>query len=128
MNSFSPACMSALPPKADIGTQSRNVCFVPKADKVHRSKMGLFDYLVSDAEQSRREAEAECLGGFEVDHQLEFSWLQNWQIGGLLAFKNPADIYADLSVRVGGACVIAHQATGYDNVASCVHRWDRMAR
>jgi len=24
--------MSALPPKADIGTQSLNVCFVPKAD------------------------------------------------------------------------------------------------
>ena len=24
--------MSALPPKADIGTQPRNVCFVPKAD------------------------------------------------------------------------------------------------
>jgi hypothetical protein len=24
--------MSALPPKADIGTQSRNVRFVPKAD------------------------------------------------------------------------------------------------
>ena len=27
-----PCGMSALPPKADIGTQSRNVCFVPKAD------------------------------------------------------------------------------------------------
>ena len=26
--------MSALPPKADIGTQSRNVRFVPKADIV----------------------------------------------------------------------------------------------
>ena len=24
--------MSALPPKADIGTQPRDVCFVPKAD------------------------------------------------------------------------------------------------
>jgi hypothetical protein len=24
--------MSALPPKADIGTHSRDVCFVPKAD------------------------------------------------------------------------------------------------
>ena len=24
--------MSALPPKADVGTQSRNVCFVPKGD------------------------------------------------------------------------------------------------
>jgi hypothetical protein len=26
------ALMSALPPKADIGTQLRDVCFVPKAD------------------------------------------------------------------------------------------------
>jgi septal ring factor EnvC (AmiA/AmiB activator) len=25
--------MSALPPKADLGTQPRDVCFVPKADK-----------------------------------------------------------------------------------------------
>ena len=31
--------MSALPPKADIGTQSWNVRFVPKADKVHCSKI-----------------------------------------------------------------------------------------
>ena len=30
--------MSALPPKADIGTQSRNVRFVPFPDHVHRSK------------------------------------------------------------------------------------------
>ena len=37
------APMSALPPKADIGTQSRNVCFVPKADIMHRSKNPLFD-------------------------------------------------------------------------------------
>jgi hypothetical protein len=39
--------MSALPPKADIGTQSRDVRFVPKAD------IGaLFDYLVRDGEQA----------------------------------------------------------------------------
>src|SRR6516225_6038687 len=31
--------MSALPPKADIGTHSQNVRFVPIADKVHRNKM-----------------------------------------------------------------------------------------
>jgi hypothetical protein len=30
--------MSALPPKADIETQSRDVRFVPKADILHRSK------------------------------------------------------------------------------------------
>jgi len=32
--------MSALPPKADIGTQLRNVRFVPKADILHCSKNG----------------------------------------------------------------------------------------
>src|SRR5215472_5351336 len=29
--------MSALPPKADIGTRSRNVCFVPEADITQRA-------------------------------------------------------------------------------------------
>jgi len=29
--------MSALPPKADIGTQPRDVRFVPLADELHRS-------------------------------------------------------------------------------------------
>src|SRR5262249_4207482 len=41
--------MSALPPKADIGTQSRDVRFVPKADQVRCSKKirflaAAFDY------------------------------------------------------------------------------------
>jgi hypothetical protein len=31
--------MSALPPKADIAEHSRHVRFVPKADKLHRSKI-----------------------------------------------------------------------------------------
>ena len=35
--------MSALPPKADIGTQPRDVRFVPKADIMRCSKT-LFDY------------------------------------------------------------------------------------
>jgi len=39
--------MSALPPKADIAEGDWHVRFVPKADKVHRSKITLLDYLVS---------------------------------------------------------------------------------
>ena len=35
--------MSAIPPKADIGTQSRNVRFVPKADSCTATKLGRFD-------------------------------------------------------------------------------------
>ena len=34
--------MSALPPKADIGTQSRNVRFVPKADIAARAESRRF--------------------------------------------------------------------------------------
>jgi hypothetical protein len=42
--------MSALPPKADIAERDPNVRYVPKADKVRRSKTGLLDYFVSDRE------------------------------------------------------------------------------
>ena len=38
--------MSALPPKADIREGKHHVRFVPKADKVRRSKIALFDHLV----------------------------------------------------------------------------------
>jgi len=34
--------MSALPPKADIGTHSRNVRFVPKADIVRCGEIGRY--------------------------------------------------------------------------------------
>ena len=37
--------MTALPPKADIGTQSRNVCFVPKADILHIGKALYFTFI-----------------------------------------------------------------------------------
>jgi hypothetical protein len=45
--------MSALPPKADIGTQPRNVRFVLKADILRRKKMSLFDHLVGAGEKRR---------------------------------------------------------------------------
>src|SRR5262249_6500915 len=64
--------MSALPPKADIRTQSRNVCFVPEAEKVHRNKIILLDNLVSGDAQRLRYRDAERLGRFEVDNQQIF--------------------------------------------------------
>ena len=38
--------------------------------------------------------EAEHLGGLEVDHQLEFGRLLDWQIGRLLAIQNAVDVDA----------------------------------
>src|SRR5215471_779497 len=86
------------------------------------------DHLVGADEQRGRNGKTQRPRSLEVDDKLEFSWLLNWQVGGLLAFENPADINADLTERVDAACVITHQAAGHDKVACCVHRWDRMAR
>src|SRR5262249_50064377 len=92
--------MSALPPKADIALR-RSECplcansgqsAVQQKRLIRCSKRDLFNDLVSDAEQSRREAEAECLGGFEVDHQFGFGWLLDRQIGWLGALENAVDV------------------------------------
>jgi hypothetical protein len=42
--------MSALPPKADIGTQSRNVRFVPQPDSCSAANTSSFDHLVGARE------------------------------------------------------------------------------
>ena len=46
--------MSALPPRADIGTQQRDVRFVPKADICGAAKSCLFDHLVGGDQKRLR--------------------------------------------------------------------------
>jgi hypothetical protein len=43
---------------------------------------GLFDHIVGAELKRRRHVDADCLGGFEIDDQLEFCGLLNWEIGG----------------------------------------------
>ena len=64
--------MSALPPTADIGTQPRNVRFVPKAD------IASLDQLVSAREQRWWHYEAERLGGPYIDRQIETCRRLEW--------------------------------------------------
>ena len=66
MSAF-PSKMSALPPKADICGVLLDVCFVPKAD-IGRPSL---DHPRRAGEHLRMKIEAKCLGGFEVDHELE---------------------------------------------------------
>ena len=56
--------MSALPPKAEFGTQPRNVCFVPKADIGGAAKERLFNHLIGAGKERGRDFEAERFGRF----------------------------------------------------------------
>jgi hypothetical protein len=57
--------MSALPPKADMCSATRDVCYGPIAD------IALFDDLVCAGEQRRRHREPERSGRLGIDDQLE---------------------------------------------------------
>jgi hypothetical protein len=59
--------MSALPPKADIVHGGGHVRFVPIADSRTATNSRLFDHLVGGVQQASWHAEAQRLGGFEVD-------------------------------------------------------------
>jgi len=51
-----------------------------------------FNHLVGDGEHSRRNSEAERLGGGEIDDNLEVCWLQNREVGGLFTLKYSAHV------------------------------------
>jgi hypothetical protein len=80
--------MSALPPKADIARNGGNVRFVPKADSCTAAKRRLFNHLVSDRDQRLTDCQPECLGGPEVDDQVKFDRLHDWQFSRFLTFQD----------------------------------------
>ena len=57
-------------------------------------------HLVGGGQQSFRDREAECLGGLEVDHELELAGLHDQEVGGLFALKNAGGIIADSADQV----------------------------
>ena len=83
-------------------------CCEKVANAVSRSLL----VLAFRGQQRFRDGEAERLGGFEVDHHLDFCSLLNRQIGWFLALENAPGIEANLVVRIVEVAAIAHQAPG----------------
>src|SRR5262249_54003346 len=82
----------------------------PDLHRLDRTSLRLahsLNHLVREGQQLVWNLEAERFGRFEVDHQLEFGWLQDWQFSRLGTFENAAGIDARLSISAGKACPIA---------------------
>jgi hypothetical protein len=67
------------------------------------------DHLVGEREQIVGDSEAERLGGFQVDDEMELGRLLHGQIRRLRTLENPAAVDADLAECVGPVRSVAHQ-------------------
>src|SRR5262245_66420228 len=80
------------------------------------------------ARAATSEGKTECIGGLEINDQLNLHRLLNRQVGGFLTLENAAGVDADLTVRVRKAVSIADQAACYGVLAKWVHRGHRVMR
>jgi hypothetical protein len=60
----------------------------------------LFDYLISGCKQHRRHIKAQDPGSLEVDCEIEFRGLHDWEVGWLFTLQNPGDVYAALAIGI----------------------------
>ena len=90
-------CKSSCPLWANSGLMQRS------------KKRSLFDHLIGAGEQRRRHREAECLGSFEVDHQLILSWRLHWQLSRLLTLQHATNLVGCQSKLFGDIGAITHQ-------------------
>src|SRR5262245_46470944 len=109
--------MSALspfyPPTSDIGRRCWHGSFVPIGDLSRCSKLSqLFDHLVGDLLKMQRHVNTKCLGGLDIDHQLELRGLLDRQIDGLLTLENPTGVDSIQTMRIRKTASVAYQAAG----------------
>src|SRR5262244_147916 len=74
----------------------------------------LLDEPTGSSEHLRRNCHANLLRRFQIDHQLELSWLLHWQIGRLGSFQNPVHEICDASVLLGDVIPVRHEAARMD--------------
>src|ERR1700692_3482926 len=74
------------------------------------------------------DVEAECLGSFEVEDQLEFGRKQHRKISRFCAFKNPAGVSTSLAIHINDVGTVADEAAGSNKTSQVIDRRDCTAR
>src|SRR6266536_3347054 len=101
-------------PLITVSNERRIACFTERspgmvpllAAALERSPPS-FDHLVGLRQQRRRHGKTECLGCFQIDHQLEMRGLHDRRIGDIGALEDAAGLDADLMVSIRKARTIA---------------------
>src|SRR6516162_4510456 len=86
------------------------------------SENPLLDHLVGAGEKRRRYDDAERLGGWKIDHELEFGRKLYWQIAGLGAFQDLDHVVGCTAKVLQYIDSVADQAAVIDGFAPCVDR------
>src|SRR6516162_2406138 len=111
--------MSALPPKADIGTQLSALC--QKQTFRAAERMSLFDHLVGADEQCRRHGDPERFSRLKIDNYVKFGRPLDRKFTELRTLQNLVD---------ESGCPIIHirKADAQGDEASCPCKFRRAAR
>src|SRR5262249_9449783 len=83
-----------------------------------------FDYRVRPRQHVRRYRQADLLGSFQIDDELEFLRLLHGKVRRFGTFQNLVNVSSSAPVQVGNTRAVKHQATDVDMVALRVYRWE----
>ena len=127
--------MSALGQKQTFRDVLSHVCFTPESGHSAeravcplRANSGhLFDYFIRTSNEWRWNNEPKCLRSLEIDDQLDFARLLDWQLGGLLTLEDAAGVDTDLPKWLRRTSSVTQQAARRRECTILVNRWHRIA-
>ena len=80
------------------------------------------NHLIRPRQYVGRNRQADLLGGFQIDHQLEFCWLLYGEVTRLGTLQNFVHINSGTPVQVGNAHAVADEPSGVDKFSPAVQR------
>src|SRR5262249_118521 len=81
----------------------------------------LFDHLIGEDVELRRDRYPESVGGLTIDHQVEFGRLLDRQVAGLCTLENLVDKRRGATEEIEEVLAIAHQPTSLHVIALWKH-------
>jgi hypothetical protein len=85
--------------------------------------LSLFDHLIGAAKQRKRYGNAEGLGGFQIDDQIDLSDLLNRKISRLLPLENSANVFSEYTIRFRVIGSVTHETAGHWKLAVRINGW-----